>query len=130
MNLLFDTHIFIWWDSEPERLPDTIRQALADPTNHLTLSVASLWEMQIKIQLGKLTPRQPLNETVAHHKQVNHLQILPVHFNHVERLSDLPSLHRDPFDRLLLAQAIEEDCTLMTVDERMMSYPGISFLSL
>lgn len=125
MKLLLDTHVFIWWDSDPSRLSETALTLCSDPTNEMLLSVASLWEMQIKHQLGKLHLHLPLADIVSHQQAANALTVLPITLAHVLALAQLPSpsQHRDPFDRLLIAQARCEDATLITADAMFASYP-------
>lgn len=96
MKLLLDTHTFIWWDSETARLLPHALALCQDRQNVLLLSVVSVWEMQIKLQLGKLRLALPLKEII---------EILPVTLAHVLALENLPAYHKDPFDRLLVAQA-------------------------
>ncbi len=122
MRLLLDTHVFIWWDSDPVRLPPETRALLSDPENALVLSVASLWEMQIKQQLGKLHLRLPLADLVSEQQSVNGLCLLAVEARHVYALSSLPLHHKDPFDRLLISQATVEGATLITADEAFAAY--------
>ncbi len=116
MRLLLDTHIFIWWADEPERLDGRLLDALLNAENELILSVVSLWEMQIKAQLGKLTLQRPLKELVHLQQSVNGLQLLPVTSKHVFLLDDLPLIHKDPFDRLIIAQALAENLILVSHD--------------
>lgn len=123
MKLLLDTHIFIWWDSEPARLSGPVLALCTDPAHELVVSVASLWEMQIKRQLGKLDLRLPLAEIVAHQQETNSVTILPVAQAHVLALEQLPNHHRDPFDRILVAQALVEGATLVSADPLLKSYP-------
>lgn len=122
MKLLLDTHIFIWWADEPERLSPSTLSALEDEANELLLSVASVWEMQIKIQLGKLKLSLPLTELVKTQQATNDLTVWPVELTHVLALDALPFHHKDPFDRLLIAQSIEEELTIVTSDSRFSSY--------
>ena len=105
MKLLLDTHIFIWWADQPEKLSPVALSALEDETNELLLSVASVWEMQIKIQLGKLKLSLPLKELVKNQQETNDLTVSPVALTHVVALDALPFHHKDPFDRLLITQA-------------------------
>jgi PIN domain nuclease of toxin-antitoxin system len=128
VNLLFDTHIFIWWDSEPARLSQQILTLCQDPANRLWLSIASIWEIQIKHQLGKLQLQQPLAEIVEWQQQVNRISLLPIEFSHVLALAQFPAHHKDPFDRMLIAQASVEELTLMSVDPIFKAY-GIDVLS-
>ncbi len=116
MRLLLDTHIFIWWADEPERLDGRLLDALLNAENELILSVVSLWEMQIKAQLGKLTFQRPLKELVHLQQSVNGLQLLPVTSKHVFLLDDLPLIHKDPFDRLIIAQPLAENLILVSHD--------------
>jgi PIN domain nuclease of toxin-antitoxin system len=116
VKLLLDTHTFIWWDSEPARLSAAALALCNDPSNELVVSVASLWEIQIKRQLGKLNLRLPLAEIVLHQQETNEVAILPILPAHVLALEELPSHHRDPFDRLLVAQALVEGAPLVRAD--------------
>ena len=108
MKLLLDTHIFIWWVDQPEKLSPAALSALEDEANELLLSVASVWEMQIKIQLGKLKLSLPLKELVKNQQETNDLTVSPVALPHVLALDALPFHHKDPFDRLLIAQCVED----------------------
>jgi PIN domain nuclease of toxin-antitoxin system len=94
-----------------------------DSDNELILSVASLWEMQIKSQLGKLKLSMPLPRLVESQQQANALQLLPVQASHVYELSSLPLLHKDPFDRVLVAQARVENLPIVTRDSIIRNYP-------
>ena len=123
MRLLLDTHAFIWMFDKPERLSPKAHALLADGSNELILSVVSVWEMQIKIQLGKLKFTVPLRELVESQKQTNGVQILPVELEHALALDALPAHHKDPFDRLLVAQANVEDASLVSRDPLFSSYP-------
>lgn len=102
MKALLDTHVFIWWDSAPDKLSPRARAVCQAWTNLLLLSVASAWEMQIKLQLGKLQLRLPLAEVIADQQQTNTIHVLPVALEHVLALQGLPAHHKDPFDRLLI----------------------------
>ena len=122
MKLLLDTHIFIWWADQPERLSRATLSALEDEANELLLSVASVWEMQIKIQLSKLKLNVPLKEIVKNQQETNDLTVLPVTLTHVLALDALPFHHKDPFDRLLIAQSVEEELTIVTADSQFSAY--------
>ncbi|NCC34352.1 MAG: type II toxin-antitoxin system VapC family toxin [Chloroflexia bacterium] len=123
MKLLLDTHTFIWWDSDPAKLSATVLALCSDPANDLILSVTSLWEMYIKHQLGKLSLRLPLVDIVAHQQATNGVNVLPILPTHVFALDGLPTVHKDPFDRLLVAQANSEGATLVSADPIFKSYP-------
>lgn len=122
MRLLLDTHIFIWWADQPEKLSPSALSALEDEANELLLSVASVWEMQIKIQLGKLKLSLPLKELVKNQQEINDLTVSPVALTHVLALDALPFHHKDPFDRLLIAQSIAEGLTIVTADSQFSTY--------
>ena len=122
MKLLLDTHIFIWWVDQPEKLSPAALSALEDEANELLLSVASVWEMQIKIQLGKLKLSLPLKELVTNQQETNDLTVSPVALTHVLALDALPFHHKDPFDRLLIAQSISEGFTVVTADSQFSAY--------
>jgi PIN domain nuclease of toxin-antitoxin system len=114
MRLLLDTHVFIWADGQPENLSTAAKGVCEDPGNELILSVVSVWEMQLKIMLGKLALRQPLRLVIEDWIQKNTILILPLHLEHIFRLDTLSSHHKDPFDRLLIAQALAEGLTIVT----------------
>jgi len=127
MNLLLDTHTFIWWACEPEKFSKKVLRACENKTNDLILSVASVWEMQIKLQLGKLELGHPLKDLISKQQDTNNLQILSISLSHVLALENLPAHHRDPFDRLLIAQAIEENLRLVSKDRVFSHYSVESF---
>jgi PIN domain nuclease of toxin-antitoxin system len=105
VKLLFDTHAFIWWDGDQSKLSAAALAACQSPANSLHLSLASVWELQIKMQLGKLALRLPLADVLRDQQQQNGLVLEPVTLEDILALSALPALHRDPFDRLIIAQA-------------------------
>jgi PIN domain nuclease of toxin-antitoxin system len=110
VNLLLDTHVLIWWD-EGRRLAAEARRAIAD-ADSVYVSAASAWEVAIKTGLGRLRPIRTVEQAVD---ESGFLE-LPVTFRHAERVGQLPPHHRDPFDRLLIAQADVEELTLVTRD--------------
>lgn len=115
MKLLLDTHAFIWWDSDPTQLSAAALSALRDPLNEVWLSVASVWEMVIKAQLGKLMLRRPLVD-IVNQQQANGLRVLPLTLAHVLAVESLPPIHKDPFDRALIAQANVEGAEMVSAD--------------
>ena len=123
MRLLLDTHAFIWLDADPEKLSDRASGLCHDPENELFLSVASLWEIQIKSQLGKLKLKSPLRELVNAEKAANGLLVLPIRPEHTYALDDLPCLHKDPFDRMIVAQARTEELRVVSHDAIIKRYP-------
>ena len=123
MKFLLDTHVFIWWDSEPEKLSNRTFELCQAPENQLILSVASLWEIQIKSQLGKIKLNIPLAKLVEGQQISNGLLLLPVNASHVYALGNLPSVHKDPFDRMIVAQARVEALCLISHDTILKKYP-------
>jgi PIN domain nuclease of toxin-antitoxin system len=122
MKILLDTHTFLWWDSDPERLSKAALELCGDSKNSLFLSAASVWEMQIKIQLGKLKIDLPLSDLILQ-QEINGVEILPVHVSHVFEISNLPAHHKDPFDRLLIAQVRVEGMVFVSADPVIAQYP-------
>ena len=122
MKLLLDTHVFIWWDSNPAKLSKKTLALCSDPGNTLFLSVVSVWEMQIKMQLGKMKLAFPLQDIIREQQKENGLQIIPVELAHVLSLQSLPAHHKDPFDRLLIAQARAESAVLVSKDKTFLKY--------
>lgn len=123
MKLLLDSHAFIWWSSEPEKLSSRARTGFEDSNNVLLLSVASVWEMQIKLQLGKLKLVAPLRTLIENQQRNNGLQILRIDIEHAFTLDTLPLHHKDPFDRMLIAQANTEELFVVSKDEIFKAYP-------
>ena len=116
MKLLLDTHTFMWWHSEPEYIPKNTLILLQDPDNEVILSVVSLWEMQIKIQLGKLNLRDDLELMLKIQQEQNHISLISVTLPHILELKNLPLHHKDPFDRILIAQAINYKLAIVGCD--------------
>ena len=128
MKILLDTHVFIWLDTQPEKLSQTALDICSDESNQLYLSMASIWEMQIKNQLGKLRFEVSIAEMVRVQQQDNDLQILGIQLEHVYRLSDLSRHHNDPFDRLLLSQSLEESMPIISADTKFEQYDDVVVL--
>jgi PIN domain nuclease of toxin-antitoxin system len=122
MRLLLDTHVFLWWATESARLSPRMLALCEDEGNTLLLSVVSAWEIQIKSQLGKLRLARPLPDLVSHQQNANNLIVLPITLEHVSALDGLPLHHRDPFDRLLIAQTLVEEAILLSVDKAFAAY--------
>ncbi|WP_354635107.1 type II toxin-antitoxin system VapC family toxin [Planktothricoides raciborskii] len=116
MRLLLDTHIFIWLIEGNPNLSQAAREAIEDESNTLHLSIVSLWEITIKTSLGKLDLAIPLEQIVINFILPSGIQIIPIHLPHLLILQKLPFHHRDPFDRLLIAQAKSEGLTLVSED--------------
>jgi PIN domain nuclease of toxin-antitoxin system len=118
MRVLLDTHTFIWWDADkkPGRLSSKAFDTLSDSSNTLIVSLATIWEIQIKVQLGKLTLAAPLGDILKQQQQTNGIELFPVNVMHILALANLPHHHRDPFDRILVAQANVENILLVSKD--------------
>jgi PIN domain nuclease of toxin-antitoxin system len=116
MKLLLDTNVFIWLNDAPHRVREQVMTVIANPDNDLFLSLTSIWEMQIKIQLGKLELSDSLPDILKTQQVENNLQVLTIDITHIWSLGNLPNHHRDPFDRLLIAQAQTEGMTLVSAD--------------
>lgn len=123
MRLLLDTHSLIWYLSSDSRLSKTALELLADPETDAYVSAASLWEIAIKANLGKLELKMPFEELFPAQLESNDFELLPIEINHLHRLLGLPFHYRDPFDRLLISQAIEESLVILGQDQEFRSYP-------
>ena len=123
MSLLLDTHTFLWWINDDPALPTSLRVFLEAYPDPIYLSMASCWEISIKAGLGKF-PGLPtdLERFLNEQLEQNNFQLLPIDLSHVARVRDLPTHHRDPFDRLLIAQAMLEELTLVSVDDAFSVY--------
>lgn len=122
MRLLLDTHAFLWWVQGAPDLSSKARAAIADPENECLLSLASCWEMAIKLSLGKLELASTLDRFVPEQLAANQFQQLEIGFRHIARVAKLAFHHRDPFDRLLAAQALEERLTIVSADAMFRRY--------
>jgi PIN domain nuclease of toxin-antitoxin system len=118
MRLLLDTHVVLWWDADDPRLSAVFRAAVAFPESEVFVSAASAWEIGIKRASGKLQIGASVAHTILRHAFI----ALPVTVEHAEWAGSLPLLHRDPFDRLLVAQAQLEGLVLVTVDDQILRY--------
>ena len=123
MKLLLDTCIFLWFISGDKRLTDSLRELICDPHNEIFLSTVSIWESIVKHQLGKLPLPMPPAEYLPEQRKRHHISSLPLDEDSVVRLSNLPDFHRDPFDRMLICQAIQHRLALVTTDSIIRSYP-------
>jgi len=116
MKLLLDTHAFLWFLEDDARLSASARTLIADGDNDIYLSIGSLWEMAIKISLGKLSISQPFESFIPEQLAINRIDLLHIAVEHAARLTALPFHHRDPFDRLLIAQALTADMPIVGAD--------------
>lgn len=118
MRVLLDTHVFLWWLSNDSHLSKKAKDIIRNPENIIFVSVASAWEMSIKITLKKLILSVSIEECFTK----SGFDVLPIKLVHIGNLHTLPYLHKDPFDRILVAQAQKEDLTLVTNDPQIIRY--------
>lgn len=123
MNLLLDTQIFLWYLTANPALPAAVRDAIRDPANRSFLSVVSVWEAVIKHGVGKLPLPGPPAVYIPQERDAHGITPLPLDDGALTHLAGLPSFHRDPFDRILIAQALQHGLTLVTVDAAVRGYP-------
>lgn len=122
MNYLLDTHSLIWFIGGDAKLSPQARLLMEDANNRLFISVASLWEMAIKTSLGKLILSLPFEQMFPAQLEANSIEVLDITVDHLQKLCTLPFHHRDPFDRLLLAQSFSENLPLISADDTFDSY--------
>lgn len=123
MNLLLDTHIFLWYITEDSHLPAQLHSVISDVSNQVYLSPVSIWEVIIKHQQGRLPLPEPPDTFLPAQRELHSIVSLPVTEEAVIRIAQLPELHKDPFDRLLIAQALTHELVLVTVDQHIAAYP-------
>jgi PIN domain nuclease of toxin-antitoxin system len=120
--LILDTHVFLWWAEDSPRLSARARAVLSDGSTRPYWSVASTWELSIKVGLGRLRLPEPVLDYVLTRTARHGIDSLAVEHSHAARVAELPQHHDDPFDRLLIAQAIVEDVPVVTADPRFHDY--------
>lgn len=118
MKLILDTHILLWWWDDSPKLPQEARDLIADLDNEVFVSAVSIAEIAVKKSIGRLE----VDDDFAHGIEADGFTELPLSAAHGGRLAQLPLLHRDPFDRMLVVQAQDEDATLLTVDDKVRQY--------
>jgi len=123
MTALLDTHVFLWWLYESSRLSVRVREILADGSNTLPFSSASVWELIVKIQSGKLRMPEEPEAFIVRRLALHSMESLSVKLEHAVRVYTLPAHHKDPFDRILVAQAISERVPIITADSQIPRYP-------
>jgi len=114
LRFLLDTHALVWWVVDSRQLPTAASQLIADPDNVVLVSAATAWEIATKFRLGKLPSMAPVVADIEHHLRAEGFQPLAVTMRHAQRAGSLPGPHKDPFDRMLIVQALEEACTLIS----------------
>ncbi len=122
MRILVDTHAFLWAITADARLSHRARELYLDESNETHLSVASLWEVVTKVLIGKLTLPIPIEAYLRNQLSKNRILVLPIRAEHVFRLSTIPLLHRDPFDRIILAQSLQEGLPILSNDDILRRY--------
>ena len=120
---LLDTHVWLWWLADAPELSKAAREILADGANTVLLSAVSTWECVIKTALGKLELPTDIGELIEFAEHEDGFDLLPIRHEHAIRLAGLPAIHRDPFDRMLVAQALHEHATIITADTTLSAYP-------
>ena len=123
MRLLLDTHAFLWWVADDPRLSDRARSLIADGSNEVFFSAASAWEIVVKAALGRLRIDGEVKVFIDRQLEANAFEVLPIHLRHALAIAALPDLHRDPFDRMLVAQASTEGLAILTGDQQVAAYP-------
>jgi len=122
VRILLDTHAFLWWISDAPQLSQKARQIIGNGENALFLSAASGWEIAIKTRLGKLKLPADITSFIAEQLSVNAITPLPIQMKHALHLNSLPDFHRDPFDRMIVAQAQVEGLPVLTADPQLAGY--------
>lgn len=120
MKVLIDTHVLLWGIQDASKVSNKVRTLL--PVSDVWISVVSLWEIIAKVQIGKLTLPSPVGNYLSEKLRMNGVSVLPLTFSHVRRLEGIPLHHRDPFDRILIAQSLEENIPLVTSDSAFENY--------
>ena len=123
MKLLLDTCAFLWWSAGSDRVPKAVRSAVSDPANEVYVSTASIWEITLKHRTGRLPLPQPPERYLPEQRERHGFLSLSIDEASVLQLPRLPALHQDPFDRILVCQAIEHGMTLLTPDRLIVQYP-------
>jgi PIN domain nuclease of toxin-antitoxin system len=123
MRILLDTHIFLWFISGDTQLSTDVRDAIREPDNEIYLSAVSVWEAMVKYQLGKLPLPEHPETYLPKQRDLHQISSLSLDENSVVQLAKLPPLHRDPFDKMLICQALQNGLTIATVDSAIRAYP-------
>jgi PIN domain nuclease of toxin-antitoxin system len=127
MKLLLDTHIFLWYITNDQRLASDLAGAIRSETNEVYLSVVSIWEALVKYQGGRLKLPSPADQYLHEQQRQHRILSLPLESGAVAQVLKLPAIHRDPFDRMLICQAIQHDLVFATVDQQIVDYPVQQF---
>jgi PIN domain nuclease of toxin-antitoxin system len=122
MNALLDTHAFIWWVTDASQLSRNAKDFISDPDNQIFFSVASAWEIIIKVNTGKLNIPEEVGTYITSRVTDNRFKVLGIELAHVIQVAKLPDLHRDPFDRIILAQSQVMGIPIITIDRLIVQY--------
>jgi PIN domain nuclease of toxin-antitoxin system len=122
MKALLDTHTFLWWITDEDKLSPKVRDIIKNPENTIYFSTASAWEIVIKAKLKRIALTEPPGKLIPDEIYKNSFQILPIHLNHTLKVFELPYHHKDPFNRILAAQAKGENLPLLSKDKMMDDY--------
>ncbi len=122
MKVLLDTHVFLWWITDDPRISPKVSTIMVDGDNDLFLSAASIWEIAIKARLGRLQLPENPDSYLAEQMVSNAIQSLSITMQHALRVYNLPDIHKDPFDRIIIAQALLEDMPILTKDDYIPRY--------
>ena len=122
MKILLDTHAFLWWITDDQKLSSRAREVISEAENELFFSAASGWEISIKVQLGRLKLPEEPERFIPEQLRMNFIRSLPIQMRHALFVSTLPNHHRDPFDRMLVAQAQLEEMSILSADLQMSRY--------
>lgn len=123
MKSLLDTHAFLWYITEDSRLPESLTNSIRQKSNEVFLSVVSVWEILVKHQLGKLPLPEPADEYIRDRREKHQIGSLTLEEASLRHLLRLPMHHRDPFDRMLICQALHHDLHVVTIDQEFLQYP-------
>ncbi|MBD2667167.1 PilT protein-like [Richelia sinica FACHB-800] len=121
--ILMDTHTFIWYVTDDSQISNQVLEVINDENNQIFLSIASVWEMGIKHGLGKLSFNVPFETFIRQQMSINDFTLLDIKISHINTVAQLPLHHRDPFDRILIAQAIVENIPIISGDSKFDAYP-------
>lgn len=122
MKIILDTQVLIWWANDVSNISNRVQSIIFDVNNELLVSLASIWEIQIKVSLGKLSLPRPLPDIIARQIQENQIKIMQIELSHIYTLDLLPLHHRDPFDRIIIAQAMDEKVSIASIDKAFDAY--------
>ena len=123
MRLLLDTHAFLWWIVDDNRLSSKALQLISNGGNEVFFSTVSAWEIVVKTGLGRVELPEPVERFLPAQLHANGFQVLPIHLSHALGVGDLPEVHKDPFDRMLVSQAVIERMTIVSGDRQLHGYP-------